>query len=234
MFTPKITVGNLMTILTVVISVVSLIRAWSKDRKHKQSESAGRIRQRAGLVIAKIERFRDISSSLFDELQVTITEADAKLARGTDVIETRDFFWKELWVLRRAVSRRIIDEQIQIAYADLYGYDHRVHKLYVGAIRRLETIDDLIFQMLLNETQSNILSLDRLSTEIETTFHSAQLGNLLRTICARIENVFRASMDKVVEAFRKEFARLLEATDLEIMKRRVSLGNPDDLVPSME
>src|SRR5579872_54319 len=113
--------GYFITSASVLISAVAVIITWQKDKKARRRDSADRVRSSAGLVIAKIERFQHLALFLFDEVQPTFTEADIEIVKSQDIIKTRDLLWQQIVAAHARTAKRILDEQIEIAYADLHG-----------------------------------------------------------------------------------------------------------------
>lgn len=217
-FDHTVSVANLVAMLAVFVSVSTLLVSIRKNRQLKKTQYADRIRSAAAVLTAKLERWRDLAHGLFEEIQPAITDADVALMKERDVVATRDKFWRDLGVARLAVSQRIRDEQIEIAYAKLYGYDPGVRDLFLTAIDRLQAIRETTHQKVSTLTQNDILRFHGAHTA------SAELGNKLRTTCAQVAANYAHEMAKVVEPFRQEMIKLIEATDDNITRKKVVLA----------
>lgn len=225
-----VTVGDFLTAFAVLISAAGVVIELRKDRTLKQKEIADRVRRSAGLVAAKADRWRQLSQGLFDEIHPLIIDADTMLMKERDVIKVRDFFWRELFALKLHVARRIMEEETEIAYADLYGYDPRIQDLFSGVIENLRAISDLSFRSLVYQTQDDIMILQ---SEVEA-LDSATLGNILRDTVKVHENKARDLMNATLESFRKEINRLVNSSDREISRRSVVIGRKDEILPPPE
>jgi|SRR4028119_118510 hypothetical protein len=234
MFEAKLTVGDLLTALAILVSAIGILAELRKDRELKRKEIADRVRRSAGLIVAKVERWMQLSRHLFNEIHPLITDADALLVKDADIVKVRDYFWRELSTLRANITKRIMEEQIEVAYSDLYGYDPRVHELFNGVVDRLRLVDDRVFIGLLQQTQEDILSQE----ESSQPFSSAALGNTLRSSGELFARRAHDLMENIIAPFRAEMARLVYASDDDIASRRMQflpLGSlpdvPGDVAP---
>lgn len=215
---------NLLTALSITVSMSALLYAWHRDRLLKRKEYADRIRHAAGSITAKLERWRELALRFFDDIQPLITDADIKVCKNHDAIDTRDYLWRGLVAARSESSHRILEEKIEIAYVELYGYDARVRALFTSAINHLKQIDDEIFSQTLERTQGDVLGF----AASAKTVSSAMLGNLLRTTCANLSADFAERIDQIFVPFRDEMTRLIEASDSDIFNKSVGIARPED------
>lgn len=214
---------EILTVVSILVSILVLLYAWRKDRVLKKKEYADRIRHASGLVTAKLERWRELALRFFDDVQPLITDADTMLIKEQKAILTRDFLWRGLVTARAASTRRILEEQIEIAYADLYGYDARIRTLFTSAVHLLREIDESTFGEVLEETQANVLNLSGAEGEVQ----SAHLGNALRETCADLASQLGSKLDEVLVPFREEMIKLIEANDSDIFNKRVEISSPE-------
>jgi hypothetical protein len=224
---PEVTIGSILTTVSILITIISLLFAWHKDRQLKRKEYADRIRRAAGTVTAKLERWRELSLRFFDDIQALITDADIKITKEQDAIATRDFLWRGLVIEQAKSSQRILDEMIEIAYIDLYGYDPDIQALFVGAVQRFKAIDRNIHNCVLELTQQDVLELSKTRQPIR----SAQLGNALRRTCGKMAVNYDAQIEKINRSFRLEMMKLIEASDIKIVNKQVKISSADDVLP---
>lgn len=227
-FIPEVSIGDLLTIFSILITLIALYRSWQKDRQLKRKEYADRIRKSAGLTVAKIERWKAVSLSFFYRIQPIITDADIKFSSQKDAIATRDFLWRELVNARANVLEKITDEQIEIAYADLYGYDPRIQKLFSHTVETLKLIDNSIFDMILDLTQNDVLKLSNWQNS-----PSAQLGNLLRATVKIVFFEHNKLMDSVIAPFRDEMTKLIESDDLAVTNKKIKFAFYESALPNV-
>ena len=233
MFNVEVTVGDLITACAVLVSAASVVIALYKDQALRKKELADRVRTASALVVVKLDRWKQLSLQLFAELQSAATDADAMVVAEQDLIATRDYVWKKTVEAEASLAGRILDEEIEVAYSNLYGYDPRIHALFTEAVRKLRRINDMVFVELLNRTQKDILTMKRTdSGEIL----SSQLGNRLRVTLARGKSVLEKNMEMVLDAFRTGMLPIIGASDNALAEREVSVSTPEILpeLPGIE
>jgi hypothetical protein len=146
--TGEITIGNLLTAVSVLISAAALAYGWRKDRQLRRTEHADRIRRAAGVVAAKLERWQSVVLQVFDEVQPLLLDLERATDLQENVASVRYGLLRGLYELRAAASQRIFAEQLETAYIDLYGYDPRIHDLFLTAVRQLQELDERAFGQL--------------------------------------------------------------------------------------
>lgn len=215
-----VTVGDLLTAIAIIISAAGVLYELHKDRSLRRKELADRVRRSAGLLIAKIHRWQSITHSFYAELHSFVTDADERLVDQNAVTKVRDQFWRRLWDLRAKIYDEVREEQIELSFSDLYGYDPRILEIFDQTYTILQEVDFHFFQRVLSETQENILSFEGKPDAPE----SAELGNLLRSTIASIGTDQRASLHHLIDPFRAELERLVRAGDSEIARRKVNFA----------
>jgi hypothetical protein len=223
-----VSVANVVALLAVSATVASLINSNWKDRRLAKRTVADQIRNSAALLTVKLERWRDLAASFFAAIQPDITDADIKLVKGKDVTETRDQFWRALGTAGLSISKQVSDEEIELSYASLYGYDPRVRELFLTAIARLKSLKVAIHYETLMQTQSEITAMEGNKAT------SAELGNKLRNIAGSLEREFFDQASSIIRPFEKEMIRLIEASDREITAKKVQLSSAEHIFPSDE
>ncbi len=224
-FKSSFSISEAFTGISIIVSILALLYAWHKDRLLKKKEYADRIRHAASSVTAKFERWRELSLRFFDDIQPLITDVDGVLLKQRDVIVARDSLWRGLVTARAESSRRILDEQIEIAYADLYGYDARIRDLFAGGVDFLKEIDERIFREVLKRTQADVLAL----SGVKATLQSAKLGNALRETCADLATQLAVELNTVLVPFRQEMIKLIEASDSQIVSKAVGIASGEEV-----
>jgi hypothetical protein len=215
-------IKDALTALSVLVSVGALFYAWRKDNLLRRREHADRIRRAAGSVAARIERYRVIALSYFDEIQPVITEADRLLVREQNAVVVRDALWRDLVAQRADLHRRMLGEQIEIAYVDLFGYDPRIHALFNEAIARLRVAAFATYDVALDTAQHATLSLPKPSAG----FVSGVLGNELRTVSGGLAHELDIALAHTATAVVTELMVLASASDQQIVNRKVTIGDP--------
>ena len=212
----EITIGNIMTILSVLISATALAYGWSKDRQLRRAEYADRIRRGASMVAAKLERWPVLVGQFFDEVQPLFLDADDPRVNEQAAEDVRRALDRGLFEKRAAATQRIANEQIESAWVDLYGYDPRIHHLFLSAIDRIKALDERAFGQLRD-----------LARRSGTPASDAANGHDgLRADVAAPALAYERETSAVIDDFRHEVLKLITASDDQILKRRVSLAVP--------
>ena len=226
MFSPELTVGDLLTASAVLLSAAGLLASLRKDRRLRRREFAKGVRDSAARTVARLDRWREIALQLFDNLHETATSIDSEFLKNRDVIATRDAFWLSAIKAQNTTIGLIRSEEIELSYCELYGYDPRIYDLFCGATEGLRRIQKIIFLDLLSRTQADI-------AWAEDAVRSAELGNRIRSSLAHCRETMDTAMGQTLESFRFGMLRLVQASDHDVFERRVTLPSPDRLaIPS--
>ena len=222
---PELKFGDVLTAVSVLVALCGFLYAWAKDRRLKRREYADRIRRAAAETVVALDRWRQLAVELYDDIQPLLTDADQSAFKYRDldkknVIQVRDALWRELFVARAASSKRILDERIESAYLNLYGYEPRVQALYDSATASLKWTSEEAFSDLLYKTQANVLELTGATKQLA----SAELGNALRLTTSVIASALSKTTGLIVDTFRREMLRLIDATDAEIVNKSVRVA----------
>jgi len=214
--TREIKVGDILTSLSILISATVLVRAWAKDRKDRNKELADKIRNAAAKTLAKLDRWQELSLWFFQYTQPLFIETSEMLVKDFDIVSARDFFWKKANEARANISGRILDEEIEVAYVELYGYHPVVHGLFVKAISELKEKEEAIFHDFIESSQEAIKSY----MGKKASYQSAQLGNDLREMAFHFGSMLKEKTDKTLKPIRGFLVDIISKSDIEILKRK--------------
>ncbi len=223
--TGEITVGNLLTAASVLISAAALAYSWRNDRQLRRLEYADRIRYAAGLTASVFDRWQTLVQQFFDGVQPLIVEIDELAAQGQDTAAARRALVRGLYEHRAAVRRDVREERIESAYVDLYGYDPNVHALFLATVAQLHRIDDRAFDQLLHLAKGSQSAAP--ATEPESD-QRATLGVQCRTLYLAHHTDSLA----VIKAFHSQMLRLIQATDHQIISHRIGLASANEIFSS--
>jgi hypothetical protein len=222
-------IGDIVAIATIIISVSALLLSLQRDRNLKRKEYADKIRDAAAAVAVKLDRWVLLALSYFDTIQPVLVEVDSTLVKDSDVLAARDSLWKGIVVAHKEAWQRILDEQVEVAYVGLYGYDPKVQSLFGAATDSLKQLDGIVYNKVLQLTQGDVLEL----IESEQPVINAQLGNVLRDTCNYLAKEYESMMQSVVTPFRDEMLKLIGASDGQIVRKRVALEAPNKVIPRL-
>ena len=113
MIEKNISLGNILTMLTIIGSVISFLVTWNKEIDTRRSAQANQIRVAAAKTLVKLDRWKTVSFSLFDQIRPDFVDTKEMLKKKFDVIEARDHLWKALHVTRAALLRRASEDQLR-------------------------------------------------------------------------------------------------------------------------
>jgi hypothetical protein len=119
-FDPTIKLSDVITSLSFVLAVLALVYSQQKDRTAAEREQLAEARTMLSNCLSKLERWGELSVSVFDEVQPFLVQTTEIWAKDGDVVPARDYLWRELNSLFSSVDMKIKDDKISGAYIDLY------------------------------------------------------------------------------------------------------------------
>jgi len=154
----NISIGNILTILTIIVSVISFLVTWNKEIDTGRSAQANKIRVAAATTLVKLDRWKSVSFSLFELIRPDFFDTKQMLIENFNVTAARDHLWKALEVTRAALLRRANEDQVEMAYLELYAYHPEVRNLFIENLATAKDTEAQMFRELLIETQEVVLS----------------------------------------------------------------------------
>ena len=140
---PLIEVGDLLTIITIGISAAVLLYNMRKDQQQRRREYADKIRSAASITIAKLERWNELNFRFFQDIQPLISRTDDILVKNYSCSKARGFFYDGLFNARNTFYQRLVDEQIEMAFKELSGYDEIIDNFFSESVNRLKSIETI-------------------------------------------------------------------------------------------
>jgi hypothetical protein len=226
-FDEQLDVGNLLTSLTILISLGALLSALAKDRRTRERELGDRVRAAAARTLGKLERWQQLSARLYQDVQPLFVDVSQKLHAELDAEAARDLLWRELAAARAAAELRIVDEEIESAYVELYPYHPSVQRRFTETMSRLKAIDAAVYFDFVEQTQAQVLAYDGPPKD----YTSALLGNDLRLESARAERRLVNELVQAIGPVREFLVAVVSLSDKEIVSRArlpSDCGRPHD------
>lgn len=214
----EISVNDILTTLTISISALALIISWSKDRYLLKKQQADRVRKAVSNTLVKLDRLENLKLSLFQKVQPIFVETSEKLVDNFDVSEARDFLWKKINSEISQIQSIILEEKIEIAYIDLFTHFPEVRDIFLRTIDNITIIEEEILEAFLEETQDNVMILEKQ----KTIYTSAMLGNSLRKTSVRYKYNFKSSLETSMQPIREFLFEVISMTDQDILNRGIS------------
>lgn len=144
----EIAIGEILTVIAIVISAVTLLTTLAKDRRQRVSEQANNVRSTSAKALAKLERWQDHSLRYYQNIEPIFVDASVLFAKDRDMAATRDFLWKRLGEEKSVIEQKKSQEEIETAFVELYSYDSKVFDIFVTSIKRLKKNDEDAFDQL--------------------------------------------------------------------------------------
>jgi hypothetical protein len=213
-----VNIGNILTMLTIIVSVIALIISWSKDQYTRQKEQADRVRSAVARTIAKLDRWQSLQLSAFQELQLIFIETSEMLVKNFDLVTARDYLWKSINAQRTNIAGKILDEQIQTAYVDLFSHFPEIRNLFLDTLSRLNNTEKEVMLSFLKATQQDVLALEK----VKDRYTTALLGNALRATAEKHSAEFEASTSKIMEPIREFLFQVVGKRDREILTEGIA------------
>lgn len=219
----EMSIGNLLTVFSVLVSLAALTYGWRKDHELRRMEYANRVRRASGNVMAKLERWPALTLQFFDDVQALLVEVEHLSGQDGAEDEARHVLHRGLYEQRSETSQRIAAEDIETAYVDLYGYDPRIQALYTRTLRRIKALDKRAF------VQMRLIARNPLMQPEDAVAAAAW-----RPLAEQVEEVagnYGRDTDIVLAAFRAELLKIIEANDRDILHRSFQLSAAEDVLP---
>jgi hypothetical protein len=214
-FDRKVDVGNLLTSLTILISLGALLSALAKDRRTRDREFADTVRAAAAKTLGKLERWQQLSARLYQDAQPIFVDVSQKLHAELDAQAARDLLWRELTVARTAAEQRIVDEEIESAYVELYPYHPSVQRRFAETMSQLKRIDATVYLDFMKATQEQVLVYDGPAKD----YTPALLGNDLRLESASAERRLANELEQAIAPIREFLVAVVSLSDEQIVSR---------------
>lgn len=225
---PSMDLSSILTIAPILISAAVFIYTLYKDRLLRRKEYADKIRTSAGTIIAKLERWETLSLRFFEDIEPILTKTDINLVKRNDFDKARYDLWMGLEKARSISSQRIVDEQVEMAYIDLYGYNPTIEDIFSRAVRELKIIDKNMYDDLRKLTQADIIQKEN-EYKNNGQIVLGELGIDLRTTCGIQAERCKIAMDKIIEPFRNELLKLIKASDEDVVRKDVKISRSEEV-----
>lgn len=213
---PEITVGDILTLVTILITLYTLYSAWTQSKRLREKELATNIRNACANVLGKLERWRELNVALFKNAHPLYVETSEMLERNQNVIKTRDYLWKNLNTARNAIRHTVLEEKLESSYTDLYGYSPHLVDSFMTVLSELKEVETTVFNDFLEKTQQSVMDCQNKLTQ----YTSAMLGNELRELAAQCSQEFAQNANTAIEPLKQKLTELLREPDRDIINRK--------------
>jgi hypothetical protein len=213
-FKPEIDVGNLLTLISVLVAAAALLNTWRRDRTERRRKDATDVRAGVAKTLAKLERWREIYLWFFRSIDPVLVETSQLLAKRRDPASARDYLWRKVGLARAEAEERVLDEEVEIAYVELSGRAPQIYWVFVQVDNDLRRAWAASVEQLFLMTQQVTLDFE---PSPSGTYRPAALGNELRGVTGNISAEFAKRADDILRNARTFLLAAMQATDDELL-----------------
>lgn len=182
----RITIGELMTVVSIVFSAVSVLVTWRNEQKIQILENATRTRVEIAKTLNTVNQVIQIQLSFYELIEEDIVEASRISVVEKEPIKARDYMWEKLFRHRGEILNIISQNDWEVAYTNLLTYGISADSLYINTINRLKKLQENQFNLTLRAFEKEITDfkptsqqqtsalIDRLR-ELKKTFRESHL-----------------------------------------------------------
>jgi hypothetical protein len=225
---PVVNVGNLLTSITILVTLISISLGLAKERDQRQKDRANKVREAGSKTIAKLDRWLEYSLSMFQDMETAFVETtedmlkDAKAKDQDWQQKAKDSLWKKLNTIESQRMKKVLEDDIETVYEDLYGYDPSVRAFFERVLDRMKIEEDIMFRYgILFWTQEEVLS-NELKMD---TFETAYLYNKLKTLKDYIRDKYKDRMAFIINPVQKQLLDLISDEDEKILSKKKLLDD---------
>jgi hypothetical protein len=214
----NIKTSDLLTSVTIIVSVFALIITWTKDRDLMVHEQADRVRTAAAQTLAKLERWQALHLSLYDQLQPVMVETSEMLDKEFNIVVARDYLWKQINAEHTRISSKVLEEGFETAYVDLFAYYPAIREKFLNVVESLKAGEQNALESLLLNTQEAVTSFHGK----ESTYSTAQLGNALRTEVFQVRKKFVDDTSSLLMPIRDQLYEIISTQDKDLIYKNTA------------
>ena len=209
----QIKIGDISTSLAIIISALTIASILTKDRSLRQKERADTIRNSAASTITKLDRWHELSLSIFHDVQPIFIDTIMTMSDNFDPVKTKNILWKEMTAANNEITWKILSENIQTASVELMGYRPDIRRVFESALMELQAAREDMFSNFIYDAQQAVLSFEGRKEEYKTNDLWNKLrGTIMRNRLAfedRIKPTFTEMSNLLLGLVSKDDADLL-------------------------
>jgi len=214
----SIKIGDVLTMVTIIVSVVALLFSWSKDRDSSRKEQADRVRAAVGVAVAKLDRLQALQLSGFLELQPVFVDTSEMLARDFNAVAARDFLWKSIDVERSKILGKVLDDHIETAYVGLFSHFPAIRPMFLDTLAQLKASDEEILRAFREAAERDVLAVPKRKAD----YNSSELERSLRARAAEHRADLERRTTKILEPVHAFLLQVVTKSDSEILTQGIA------------
>jgi hypothetical protein len=213
----KVSVGDLLTICSLLISASLVVGAWAIDRGLRQKDEANKVRAAAAATLVKLDRWEELSLSIFNKVDPAFVNTKENLEKDSKGKLNQDAARHELWkaILQAEVDvqQKILDDHVETGYVGLYTYDPSARAGFDNVLLTLSNNQFHMYASLLTRTEALVKQAVK-----EKEFDPDDLYNKLDIECsASIKQDYWKSIDDTLEPVRSALIALIHKGDDDLL-----------------
>ncbi len=221
----EIKIGDLLTPITVFLSVLTFAWTIRKDIASRRSAEADRVRGAAAKALGKLERWKELVLWYYRDVQPTFVEISDLLAQEFDVEKARDHLWTALQATHVKSAERVLNEALETAFVELSSSYPGVYDAFAKTIAEMKVLDAEAHGELLALTQAAVLSYGTR----QKNYVPPMLGNDLRRCASAVSSFLTEQLEAVGQPVRIFLIKSIKQTDEELLgskKRQAEIPGP--------
>jgi hypothetical protein len=176
----RITIGELMTVVSIVFSAISVLITWRNEQRIQILENATRTRVEIAKTLNTVNQVIQIQLSFYELIEEDIVEASRISVVEKEPIKARDYMWERLFRHRAEILNITSQNDWEVAYTNLLTYGISADSLYINTINRLKKLQENQFNLTLRAFEKEITDF-RPTTERQTSSLIDRLRELKKT-----------------------------------------------------
>jgi hypothetical protein len=208
----EIDFGDLLTPFSIMVAILTVWLTWNSDRDARIKQYADGIRGSASTVTAKLERWSTLADRYFDDIQPTLIATSKETAsKRHDYKPARTILFLGLIEAESTASQRIVDEQLEIAYLDLYGYVPSLRPPFDQIREDISAAEQLSHKCLKKALQDKLNDQKLLNSS-----DSADMGNALRDVAREERKQLKHDIRKTTDPLVGKILKLINLQDKDL------------------
>lgn len=214
----KITIGELMTVISILVSAISVLITWRYEQKIKLLENATRARIEIARTLNTVNQVIQIQLSFYELLEEDIVETSHIYTEQKDAVKARDYIWEKFYEHRGSILNMLAQNDWEVAYTNLLSAGISADSLYIKSINRLKGLQEAQFEILLRDFESSILAFK------PVTGKPNELTDLLRDLKNAQREMHLAYTRRATDKLSDFCLRLIKSTDKHLLFASDTLG----------
>jgi hypothetical protein len=153
----RITIGELMTVISIVFSAISVLITWRTEQNIQILENATRTRVEIAKTLNTVNQVIQIQLSFYELIEEDIVEASRISVIEREPRKAADYMWEKFYRHRAEILNIISQNEWEVAYTNLLTYGISADSLYINSVKKLKTLQENQFNLALRAFEKEIM-----------------------------------------------------------------------------